>query len=97
MTMVKYIFFIIFQLPIAAFTLNEETLTYCYARFFSLFLAFRHIIYPALIWFPDITLSSNSHTPIQIKYIINQESLQSRTEVKIQLLICSYGLLSTIY
>lgn len=42
-------------------------------KMFSLFLAFRSIIYPALLRSPDITLSSNAHSPIRMKYIINQE------------------------
>lgn len=67
--------------------------------FFSLFLAFRSIIYPALIRFPDITLSSNSHSPIQIKYIINQPS-PFRAEFKWKFSCLSahtHSILSTIY
>lgn len=68
-------------------------------KIFSLFLAFRRVIYPALIWFTDITLSSNSHSHIQIKYIINQASF-FRTEFKWKfscLSACNRGILSTVY
>lgn len=66
--------------------------------FFFVLRFYKHNL-PALIWFPDITLSSNSHSPVQIKYIINQASL-FRVEFQWKFSCLSahiHSILSTIY